>query len=76
MDSHLFRLNVELKTVKSPGTQLKNPLKSVIVAQQKELFVVMRHKVVARMKSVALTMRLGSYVIKCTEIFVLEFCIK
>ena len=43
-------------------------MKSVIVAQQKELFVVMKHKVVARMKSVALTMRSGSYVIKVSEL--------
>ena len=57
-----------------------------MVAQQKELFVVMKHKVVARMKSVALTMRSGSYVIKVselnlyidtlkyTDIFVLSLC--
>ena len=42
--------------------------KSVMVAQQKELFVVMKHKVVARMKSVALTMRSSSYVIKVSEL--------
>ena len=67
-DSHLFRPNVESKGTEHHGTRLENTLKGVMLVQQRALFVVMKHKVVARMKSVALTMRSGSYVIKVSEL--------
>ena len=67
-DSHLFRPNVESKGTEHHGTRLENTLKGVMLVLQRALFVVMKHKVVARMKSVALTMRSGSYVIKVSEL--------